>query len=107
MNSSATVTFTCAAFGTPDAFFAWRTDQALLSNDSRFTITQDILEENGRTFIYSILEICNVGGEDATEYSCFAENSFGNDSASFELRVVGGVLLEAFEQYSNKHNSAG
>ena len=39
------------------------------------------------TFLQSILELCSAEEADAGQYSCFADNTFGNDTASFVLTV--------------------
>ena len=46
-----------------------------------------LVTENGVTFVQSILELCSTEEADAGQYSCFAENTLGNDTASFVLTV--------------------
>ena len=58
-----------------------------LSNDSRVTIYEDLVTENAMTFVQSILELCSAEQADAGQYSCIAENTLGNDTASFMLTV--------------------
>ena len=41
----------------------------------------------GLSFVQSILELCRVKEPDAGQYSCFADNTIGNDTASFVLTV--------------------
>ena len=59
----------------------------MLNNNSRVTIYEELVTENGVTFVRSILELCNLEEADAGQYSCFANNTIGNDTASFMLTV--------------------
>ena len=43
--------------------------------------------ENETTFVRSILVLCSTEEVDAGNYSCFADNTVGNDTASFMLTV--------------------
>ena len=87
-----TITFVCVAYGIPDPSISWNRGNTTLSNGSRVTIYVEPLTDNGVTFVQSILELCSAEVEDAGQYSCFAENSLGNDTATFVLTVNGKAL---------------
>jgi len=83
------VNFTCVAYGIPNPSVSWKKDNTLLSNASRVTIYEQLLTENGVTLVQSTLELSSAEETDAGQYSCFADNTLGNDNASFVLTVVG------------------
>ena len=85
------VNFTCVAYGIPNPSVSWKKGSTLLSmrNASRVTIYEQLLTENGVTLVQSILELSSAEETDAGQYSCFADNTLGNDNASFVLTVVG------------------
>ena len=87
-----TITFVCVAYGIPDPSISWNRGDTTLSNGSRVTIYEELLTDNGVTFVQSILELCSAEVEDAGQYSCFAENNLGNDTATFVLTVNGKAL---------------
>ena len=82
-----TITFACVAYGDPNPSISWNRGDTLLSNDSRVTIYEELVTENGVTFVQSILEMCSAEEADGGQYSCFADNTLGNDTASFILAV--------------------
>ena len=83
-----TVIFACVGYGTPNPDITWAKSGTQLSNDSRITIYEETLVENGVAFTQSILELCSAEEADAGEYSCTVTNSFGNSSVNFELAVT-------------------
>ena len=87
MNAGSTVTFVCVASGDPNPSISWNRGDTVLNNDSRVTIYEDLVTENGVMLVRSILELCSAEEADAGQYSCFAENILGNDTASFVLTV--------------------
>ena len=87
-----TITFVCVAYGIPDPSISWNRGDTTLSNGSRVTIYEELLTDNGVTFVQSILELCSAEVEDAGEYSCFAKNTLGNDTAAFVLTVNGKAI---------------
>ena len=82
-----TVIFVCVAYGDPSPSISWNRGGTALSNNSQITIFEELLTESGATFVRSILELCSAGQADAGQYSCFADNTVGNDTASFVLTV--------------------
>ena len=82
-----TITLVCVAYGDPNPSISWNRGGTALSNNSRITIFEVLMTESGATFVRSILELCSVEGADAGRYSCFADNTLGNDTASFVLTV--------------------
>jgi len=81
------ITFVCVAYGNPSPSISWNRGDTVLSNDSRVTIYEELMTEVGVTFVQSILALCTAEEADAGQYSCFAENTIGNDTASFVLTV--------------------
>jgi len=82
-----TITFVCVASGDPNPSISWNRGATVLNNDSRVTIYEDLVTENKTIFVQSILELCSAEEADAGQYSCFAENTLSNDTASFVLTV--------------------
>ena len=82
------VSFTCVAYGVPNPSISWNRGNILLTNGSQTTIYKELLIENGVTFVQSILQLCNAEVAEAGQYSCFANNTIGRDTASFELAVT-------------------
>jgi len=81
------VNFTCVAYGIPNPSISWKKGDILLSNDSQVTIYEQPMIQNGVTLVQSILELSSAEEAEAGQYSCFADNTLGNDTASFELVV--------------------
>ena len=82
-----TITFVCVAYGIPSPSISWTSGDTALNNDSRVTIYEEVVTEDGVIFVNSILELCSTEEADAGQYSCFADNTLGNDTASFVLTV--------------------
>ena len=82
-----TITFACVAYGDPHPSISWNTRDTPLNNNSRVTIYEELVTENGITFMQSILELCSAEVVDAGLYSCFTGNTLGNDTTSFVLTV--------------------
>ena len=64
-----TITFACVAYGDPHPFISWNRGDTPLSNDSRATIiiiiimkVEELVTENGVTFVQSIPELCSTRG---------------------------------------------
>ena len=93
-----TIISVCVAYGDPNPSITWSRGDAVVSNDSRVTIYEELVTENGVTFVQSIIEVCSAEETDAGQYSCFAENAFGNDTAVIELTVnaQGKVLMHVY-----------
>jgi len=82
-----TITFVCVASGDPNPSISWNRGDTVLSNDSQITTFEELVTEIGLTFVRSILELCSAEQADNGQYTCFAENTFGNNVASFVLTV--------------------
>ena len=87
-----TLLVVCVGTGIPQPSILWSFNGNQLENDSRVTITEDIYEENGITFVRSFLELCSVSISDEGLYQCTVANRLVNDSTVFALAVnlVGG-----------------
>ena len=88
VNPMSTITFVCAAYGNPVPSIIWNRGNAELANDSRITIYDELVMINGVVFSQSILVLCSAEESDTGNYSCFAENVIGNDSAKFVLSLA-------------------
>ena len=94
VQAGSTVVFACVGFGDPRPSVTWSTGGGQLSNNSRVTIYEELVTENGVDFVQSILEICSAEETDGGQYSCTVGNALGNASANFELSVTaaGGII---------------
>ena len=88
MEAGSTVVLACVGFGDPLPSISWSIEGDQLSNNSRLTIYEDLVTENGVEYARSVLEICSVEEADGLEYSCNVGNALGNASVSFELSVT-------------------
>ncbi len=108
VDAGVTVLMTCVAYGGLPAYISWiqESNQTTLDNSSNswVTVYEELVTEGELTFTQSILEICSVEEMDESNYTCVAENSFGNDTATFELSVnpEGSVLLIISYMAQNK-----
>jgi len=87
--SGSTVVFVCISLDVPSII--WRQEQEELNSsaDPRVNISEGLVNKSGRVFLRSVLQLCGVRDVDAANYSCIADSGLaGNDSASFELRVL-------------------
>jgi len=82
-----TITLVCVSSGDPNPSISWNRGGTVLANNSRITIFEELITEIRVTFVLSILELCSTEEADAGQYSCFADNTIGNDIASFVLTV--------------------
>lgn len=84
-----TVVIVCVGYGkdeVPD--IVWKYDDNILTNDTSSVIIYEAqVMENNLVFIESFLTLCNVGVNDTGNYSCMANNSFGNTDSTFALNV--------------------
>ena len=87
IDAGSAISLTCVAYGIPIPSISWNNRSTLLRNGSRVTIYEGLLTENGVTFVQSILHLRAASEADTGQYSCFTNNSLGNDTASFDLTV--------------------
>ena len=81
----------CVAYGDPaPTGITWVAvaDMSTLSNDSRITITEEVVVVGGASFVQSILEVCSLEEGDSGSYACVADNSLGSSNATFQINVV-------------------
>lgn len=91
-----TITFVCVVDRDSNPFISWNRGDTAASNNSRITTYEELVTEMGVTFVLSILELCSAEQADNGQYTCFAENTFGNNIASFVLTVN----AESKQQYN-------
>ncbi len=86
-----TLLITCVAYGELPTYISWVRDFAHTTLDNststQVTVYEELVTEGELTFTQSVLEICSVEEMDESNYTCVAVNSFGNDTATFELGV--------------------
>ena len=87
VDAGSAISLTCVAYGVPSPSISWNNRSTLLRNGSRVTIYEGQLTENGVTFVQSILQLCGAVEADTGQYSCFTNNTLGNDIAFFDLTV--------------------
>ncbi len=79
------------AYGELPTYISWVRDFAHTTLDNststQVTVYEELVTEGELSFTQSILEICSVEEMDESNYTCVAVNSFGNDTATFELSV--------------------
>ena len=83
-----TVLLTCIAVGDPTPSIVWLRDGSLIENSTDVVVYQDLVEEAGIIFSRSILEVCSLDLSDEATYTCIANSSAGEDTASFSLDVT-------------------
>ena len=89
--SGSTVVFVCISLDVPSII--WRQEQEELNSIAyprvNIILSEGLVNKSGRVFLRSVLQFCGVKDVDAANYSCIADSGLaGNDSASFELRVL-------------------
>ena len=82
-----TLTLACVAFTT--GRLKWEKGDTEIVTSPSATFTESSFIKDGRHFVTSILEICDVGIDASDEYSCVAEDQMGRDVATFDVCVVG------------------
>ena len=90
--SGDTILLTCVASGSFPLDIYWSREGSALMNDTRVAIYQETFEESGLMFVMSILQLCSVETADGGTYSCTANNTFLNSTATFDLAVMEGIL---------------
>ena len=84
-----TTLLVCVATGFPYPQMSWLKNGTQITNTTDdVTIFMTRIEEGGVHVIQSVLEVCDVRGEEV--YTCKAINSDGEDSVTFDL--IGGIL---------------
>lgn len=83
-----TIVMACVGSGSPTPSLNWSRNGMELTNNSRLTIYNELVTENGVTFIESILEICSIGEADAGEYTCGVANQAGSDTVTVQITVT-------------------
>ena len=80
---------TCVAYGDLPLSVSWLRGDREVSNSSRVTVYgEEQVEEEGMTYVVSVVEICGVERSDVGRYSCVAENGHSRDSSSLDLRAT-------------------
>ena len=84
-----TVVTMCMGYGKDEVpRLQWKYMENILTNDTpSFVIHETQCTENGRIFVESILIFCDIGLNNAGNYSCTVNNSFGYAESTFTLNV--------------------
>lgn len=86
------VTLTCVSHGSPIPDITWLKGEEQIDNDtSTVAIFESVIQQASLDFFQSILEICSLQLADAGEYSCYTNNSMGNQSVMFQVIVTQGT----------------
>ena len=80
-------TFICTASGYPLPTLSWKRGRVSLNNGSQLIIYEEQVTVGGSIAVQSTLEISHVEPDDAAQYICVANNTFGSDTANFNLTV--------------------
>lgn len=86
-SSPRTLTLACVSLTTGS--LRWEKGGTEIVASPSVTFTESSVVKDGRNFVISILEICDVGIDASDEYSCVAEDQMGRDVATFDVCVVG------------------
>ena len=78
----------CVAYGDPVPTITWSRAGGNLANNTRVTISEDIVTEGTANFAKTVLEICSTEGSDSDQYSCVASSAAGNDSIDLQIKVI-------------------
>ena len=91
--AGSTVRFSCTSYGIPLPSLQWTRNslnlQTLSTNDTRISIWDETVEIGGHVFARSNLQICGTVETDSGSYSCTASTTERQDSAQFQVNVVG------------------
>ena len=79
--------FICIASGYPLPTLSWKRGRVSLNNGSHLIIYEEQVTVGGSVAVKSTLEISHVEPDDAAQYICVANNTFGSDTANFNLTV--------------------
>ncbi len=84
-----TAVLVCVGYGEPSVSVAWYRQSMQVVNSSVVTIIEETLDQGGRQFQLSYLQICGVGVADVGVYTCMVSNSSSSASADTELQING------------------
>ena len=96
VNEGDSIRITCAAYGSPVPDIYWSKPGCLkMSNDTNNVyVYSDMYSMWNVTMRWSTLQICSAGADDATQYSCWADNgvtagkALGDPVSNFNIRVA-------------------
>ena len=88
-HAETTVVTVCVGYGKDEVpSIQWKYNGNILTNGTLSAVTYEVQStENNLVFIESILTLCNVGVNNTGNYSCTANNSFGDAESTFTLNV--------------------
>ena len=88
------VLITCISEGLPVPSVMWvDPDGRILTNRTspRIKMFESIETKQGVNFVRSVLLLCDINRMDSGEYSCIADNTFSNDTATTSVCALGNV----------------
>ena len=90
VDAGSTVLLTCVALAKDQLSIEWirEGNETTLSNRTRITIYEELIDEGDLTFLKSILEICRTDEADSGLHSCLADDGVSNDTVMFQLNVL-------------------
>ena len=88
------VLITCISEGLPVPSVTWvDPDGRILTNrtSSRIKMFESLETRQEVNFLRSVLLLCDINRMDSGEYSCIADNTFSNDTATISVCALGNV----------------
>jgi len=89
-SGQATVLVCVGYGGAADVNITWSYEGQTISNDSLRTVMEETLEQGGRTFKHSYLQLCSVQASQSGNYTCSVSNGVTTQTSDVTLSVTGG-----------------
>ncbi len=90
VESGAAAVLVCVGFaGSSEASISWHHDGQTLMNGSYSTIYEELLDQGGRSFKISYLQLCNAQTSQTGNYTCSVSNGVENETSEVFLSVTG------------------
>ena len=88
------VLLTCISRGLPLPSIMWTDPSGSVITrytNPRIKVFESTETRQGVTFVRSILQLCDINRMDSGEYTCIADNTFSNDTATISVCALGNV----------------